>query len=505
MDYVGYEYLRQALALSAFPCARPAIVKPVTRVTAEDSFLAVPRNVAPTVADPLKHVLFALKHEGTNLQILAEAIPQIPADSLLQELRSTPSGQYIRIACYLWEEFTGLRLDSLPDLGRVPALVFDPVVYVAGPTQKSSRWSVHFNGLGTTRYCATVRRTPQIARASAADVLGRTSAFLDSLGPQMMDRALTWAYLHETEDTYAIERETPSEEKAKAFVRLLHLAHERRPLTEDYLIELQHSIVSNPYGKAAAFRTEQNWLRGPSRGAAGITYLPPPPALVAELMHEIMAFANSAPRQIDPIIAAAVVSFGFVYIHPFMDGNGRLSRFLFHQALCQSGRLQRGLLLPVSVAMKRSEVEYLEALQTFSRPARELWSVRQIDETRFDTRFNGSSTIYRYWDATTCAEFSYRMAEQALEVDLRRETEFLAHYDAVFRAVNDRFDIQNNDLVTLVTACLNNGGRVSNRWRKQMELRVPAGAFDFVEETARRVLEASSAKDGLVGGSADQA
>jgi Fic family protein len=42
-----------------------------------------------------------------------------------------------------------------------------------------------------------------------------------------------------------------------------------------------------------------------------------------------------------------------------MDGNGRLSRFLFHHALCQSGKLEKGLLLPVSVAMKRNEEDYL--------------------------------------------------------------------------------------------------------------------------------------------------
>jgi Fic family protein len=92
---------------------------------------------------------------------------------------------------------------------------------------------------------------------------------------------------------------------------------------------------------------------------------------VPELTDDLMAFANAAPRFVDPIVAASVLSFGFVYIHPFMDGNGRLSRFLFHQALCQSGRLEKGLLLPVSVAMKRNEADYLAALQQFSRLARE--------------------------------------------------------------------------------------------------------------------------------------
>ena len=78
-----------------------------------------------------------------------------------------------------------------------------------------------------------------------------------------------------------------------------------------------------------------------------------------------MVFANEAPGHVDPIVAASVASFGLVFIHPFMDGNGRLSRFVFHQALCNSGRLAKGFLLPVSVAMKRHEADYLAALPTF--------------------------------------------------------------------------------------------------------------------------------------------
>ena len=44
-------------------------------------------------------------------------------------------------------------------------------------------------------------------------------------------------------------------------------------------------------------------------------------------------------------------------------------------------------------------------LQRCSRPAREVWSVRWIDEGIWDFRFNGSSTLDCYWDAPQCVEF----------------------------------------------------------------------------------------------------
>jgi len=194
----------------------------------------------------------------------------------------------------------------------------------------------------------------------------------------MMDLALNWAYLHETKDSFAIEREAPSESKSRRFIQLLRQAHERLPLTEDYLVALQNATLSNPLDLAAAFRHEQNYLSDSSQGAAGVTYLPPPPHLCRELMESLMAFANDAPTQMDPLVCAGIISFGFVLIHPFMDGNGRLSRFLIHQALCRAGALDNGLLLPVSVAMKHQELRYLEALQSFSRPVREFWEVQGL-------------------------------------------------------------------------------------------------------------------------------
>jgi Fic family protein len=106
------------------------------------------------------------------------------------------------------------------------------------------------------------------------------------------------------------------------FIALLHQAHDGRQLSEQYLVELQNSVLTNPFDEAFQYRTEQNWLRGPARGAPGVTYVPPPPEMVGELMNELVSFANTAPREVDPIVAASVASFGFVFIHPFLDGNG---------------------------------------------------------------------------------------------------------------------------------------------------------------------------------------
>lgn len=482
MQVVGYEFLRRKLALSAFPLPHPARVAPVQRILHLPDGVQVPRTMAPESDHPLDHILFSLRHEGINLQVLAEALPCIPAEDLIERFRATPSGRYIRQACFLWESVTGGELSGLPAVSGTYGNLFDPDLYVTGPAVRSPKWRVTFNGLGSMDYCPTVRRTDAVKQGIESDVLGRTNAFLDALRPAHADRALSWAYLSETGSSFALERETPSPRKAEAFVALLQQAHENIELTEDYLSDLQASTLSNPYDRAACFRHEQNWLRsGGLRGASSVTYVPPDPDLLASLMPEFMTMANELPRQVDPIVAASIASFGFVFLHPYMDGNGRLSRFLFHHALCRSGQLERGVLLPVSIAMKRHEDDYLLALQSFSKPARKLWDVTWIDEDQFAFDFTGKPSIYRYWDATPCVEFGFRMAEEALNVDLRQETEFLARFDRISNAVNEAFDLRSNDRHLLIVSALQNQGRISRNRRKQLAERVPADVFVFVE------------------------
>jgi hypothetical protein len=115
MNFVGYDFLCQSLRLTAFPPERPALIKPVTRIEPTDTFVAIPRHVAPDTDDPVEHVLFALKHEGTDLQILAEALPKIDAASLLAALRRLPTGAYIRTVMVAFRAFCSITRCVAPE------------------------------------------------------------------------------------------------------------------------------------------------------------------------------------------------------------------------------------------------------------------------------------------------------------------------------------------------------------------------------------------------------
>lgn len=485
---IGYEFLKDLLGTSAFPMARPARVCAVTKVTPMLDALAVPASVAPTNDDPLAHLQFALKHEGLQLQAALLALKRMDGAVVGEAFQSSPSSTYLRQIGYLWELANEAVLDGLPAATGAYTSLFDPDKFITGPVQRNARWRVEFNGLGSPHFCPTVRRTAELQTLLNKNILVRASEFMAGLDKSVLDRAVRWAYLSETQGSYAIENETPTASKAEAFSALLSRAHAPQPITEEYLVALQNLTVSNPMDQAVQFRAGQNWLRNALPGALGVTYLPPPPDLMMSLMDQIMALANSTNSGIDPLVLGSLVSFGFVFAHPFMDGNGRLSRFLFHKVVCGHGMLPNGLVLPVSVAMKRHEEHYLQVLQTFSRPARALWQVTVIDDVRINAEFTGESEIYRYWDATECVTFGLQVASEALDHDLRHESDFLRRFDLAYKAVNDVLDMNNNDLVLLVRACLQNAGKLSNHRHKQL---VAKGHPVAVLEQAQQLVTAA--------------
>ena len=491
---VGYQREIERCGLRVMPLARPAAIRSVTRIEDLGDVLAVPAHLAHADTT-LEHLLFALKHEGTNLQVLAAACAHLEPSTLLTELRRTPTGGYIRMLCFLWEQFTGKVLQDLPAaLGGVTRELFDPQRYVTnGSLRRDRRWRILSNGLGDWSFCPTVRRTPQLMQCLAADPLAQARAFLARIPESQIERVLAWAYLHETRSSYEIEGEHPTGSKTEAFAALLRQAHERREISEGYLVELQNAALTNPYVREASFRHTQNYLSDGAPGARGVTYVPPPVQMISSLIASIGRLANGALcPQLDPLVRAALVSFGFVFVHPFSDGNGRLSRFLAHYALCQSGALPDGLILPLSTAMKRNEPEYLKALQSFSQPARRLWQVQWIDGHDFTFEFQGDPAIYRYWDATECVTFLARMALDALRTDLSSEVQFLACYDEVIRKVNEQFDVPGSTLSKLIVMAYQNGGRLSQNRRRQFAEHVGREALDYIEA---QVLEALQRAD----------
>jgi hypothetical protein len=502
MSDVGYAWIQTTVGAPDFLGAQRARLAPVSRIERlTDGAVLVPLRQAPE-ASLLHHALFALKHEGVRLDLLLTALRRIPPADLVAWVQATPNSLYGRKLGHLWERLHQQSLPGLDDFSASApyAPLFDPTHYFVGPAHRDARWRIVFNGLGDMHFCPVVRKTPALNALIGKDILGQAQAFAQSVGQAMLERALNWAYLSETEGSFAIEGEAPSADKATRFAALLRRAHEPRPVTEDLLVELQNAAISNPFDQAVQFRTEQNRLQRDAPGAAGVTYVPPEPELAVELMEGLMRLANQQPNTLDPLVHAAVVSFAFVFIHPFMDGNGRLSRYLIHHCLGQSGRLPPHFLLPISVAMKKHEAEYLQALTSFSQPARQLCQVTWAGDDHYTYDWAPEAdTWFRHMDLTEAVSFTLGMAEASLDTHMRQEVEFLGLFDRVKRHINDRFDLRGSDLATLIVTIFQNGGTLSNNRRKRYADRVQAHVLDAVEIAVARAMRGEPLDDGEQG------
>ena len=477
---IGYAFLADHCGPGVMTPNLFAETAPVKRKIQKDNRLLVPLSSFHETENLLEHVAFALAHEGVNMQILAQILPRIASGDMLSFVSAKPTSLVCRRAGWLWELFNQAALDFHTTASSYEPL-FDPKRYLTREHgERNTKWKLVFNGLGTTEWCVTVERTPEIGAYIASALFKRVADWFSNIGHLNAERALGWAYLNETKGTYELENESVSASKAERFARLLRHAPEARQLTETYLCELQNEIVSNPFVEAYSYRTEQNWLAN-GLGASAVTYVPPSPDDIDRLMCAWQAAAERLPKETDPSAAAAIVSFGFVYLHPFMDGNGRLSRFLIHQQLAASGQLGKDQILPVSVAMKKHELEYLRTLETFSKPVRQAWQVIWTGGTPpCECTFNGHESLYRYWDATRQVEFLYKMASEALDVHLQEEVNFLVRFDKLERAVNDVFDLPQALRFQMIQVYLEQG-RLSKNFRKKFALKIPQEAMDWLE------------------------
>jgi len=183
-------------------------------------------------------------------------------------------------------------------------------------------------------------------------------------------------------------------------------------------------------------------------------------------MGGLVAFEKAGGQELDPVVAAACLAFGFVYIHPFEDGNGRLHRYLIHHVLAERGFSPRGIVFPVSAVMLREIDEYRRVLETHSSQILPLINWEPTDSGNVRV-LNDTGDFYRYFDATRQAEFLFHCVRETLERDLPDETRFLEAYDRFGARVQEIVDMPSATVDLLFRFLQQNGGTLSQRARER--------------------------------------
>jgi len=478
---LGYSYLIEHYGLPARPLAVRADLDSSARGRklrrqGDQQVLVFQTNYKPD--DTLVgHLQFALRYEGINLEVLALLFQHTGKYELEQWLDNKPASIYARRAGYLYEWLTG---DSLAEISvtRIPArvrytLLLDPELqFVATDGERSGRFRVINNLPGNREFCPLVRRTPYLNEMIARDLREKTRATLASYDQDLLRRAAAFLYLKETQSSFEVEREKPSPDRAQRFADLLRQADTKTPLTEDRLAELQQAVI-DPRFHEFTWRSQQNWVGRDHGYRKQIDFVPPRPQDVPALMAGLLKLAdesrnwypeeNKDEARLDPVILATLIAFGFLFIHPFMDGNGRIHRYLIHEVLANTGFTPRGIILPVSAVILANLDNYIEALETFSRPLRAR-TVYNPDTPQAPATGN-DAVYFRYYDATPQAEFLYGSLARTVEEDLEKEINYLLGFDRAWAVLNSMLDWPDHSLELFIRVVQQNNGTLSKTKR----------------------------------------
>ena len=452
------------------PRVRSALVRGNRRTWVSEAGVVehYPRGYEPEEG-PIGQLRFALKYEPVDLGAYKAIFTRMDKSEVERWIQSEPHSIFARRAWYLYELCTGVRLDAA-DLKSGPYIdLLNPALHLVGPAVRVRRQRVHANLLGNIDYCPLIRRTGKLAAAFNKNLAERARALVTSVDPAVLKRAVHYLFTKETKASFAIEGEAPSKDRANRFVAALMRAEHFNASRQESFIDLQNAIVDPRYARKAWRETQVYVGESLPDFSQQVHFVCPKPEDVPSLMDGWMRMLSGLvdpESHVDPVCVAGAGAFGFVFIHPFDDGNGRIHRFLVHHILAKLKFSPSGVVFPVSAAMLRDMAAYDQALEAFSAAIAPF--VRYTMDADQAMRVeNETADLYRYFDATAQTEYLFDCIEATISHDLKAELDFLRFYDAAMLATLDVVDMPNQRAALLLRLIHQNQGRLSNRKRDQ--------------------------------------
>ncbi|PWV49063.1 Fic family protein [Chitinophaga sp. S165] len=428
------------------------------------------KKYAPSEDMSVAHLEFSLKYDDLNLPFLGKVFEKIEREDIEKFIEVSPSGKYARRIGFWFEFLTGKQLKiTKPITGNYIDLL-DNNRYITGNIIKDPRWRINNNLLGTAAFCPVVRKTNKLKELLKQDITEKIEQLKTEFSSTVFYRAINYLYSKETKSSYEIEKEQPTPDRTEKFVTLLIQAgaeETEKLLDEQRLTQLQNAIVDSRFA-AGGFRNFQNYIGQSLPGYIDmIHYVCPPPAFVPSLMSGLVDVSNRS-TGIPPEIRAAIISFGFVFIHPFEDGNGRLHRFLIHDILVHDGVVPKGLIIPVSAHMLNNIRQYDSILEKYSKPLMQLIKYNKNKEGGIEV-INPQEVepYFRFPDLTDHCVYLAETIYATLKEDMPEELLFIQRYDEVKRALQDVVDMPDRDINLMILFLHQNKGIFPKRRRSQ--------------------------------------
>lgn len=497
-DWIGYQWLAQTYQLQPVQAfrVRSQIGTQRKSVTqhAERQETFTP-NVRPQ-SNLTAHLTFALKHEGMHLEFLARLFAVLPISVIEEWIRNEPTGQYARRVGFLyeWLMHTPLNMPDVSGGGYVDLLNPDDYMTATTPT-KNSRWRIRNNLLGTADYCPLIYRTAAVQQAAQLDIAAAIDAMQVAYGEDILMRSAVWLTNKESKASFVIEHAGDQLDRISRFAAVmeLHCGQAEQPLTMPRLVELQREILG---AQALHYGVRQSPVFvGEVVHFTPVVHYIAPPWQQLNAMLTGLAVCEQNSRDQSSVLRAALLSFGFVLIHPMVDGNGRLSRFLINDVLRRDGVLPAPLILPVSATITRSTRQrrhYDQVLESYSKPIMRHVAGRYrfvgmqtfADGVKSNLEFDAEKDIlpvWRYPDLTEQVEYLAEVIHLTLTEEMPREAHTIQQLRQTRLALKALIEGSDYALDRIIRA-VREHGQISNKLREEFPLLdQPALAAQVIE------------------------
>jgi len=462
------------------------------------------REQYPPAARPAQtlagQLTFALKHEGIHLEFLARLFEAAPVAELEAWVAAEPTGQYARRAGFFYEYLTGRRLD-FPGVaaGNYVAALDNQAYVTSSHPANNRRWRVRDNLPGSRHYCPLVLRTARIRQAEQYDCARRLADLGLEFGADILQRSAVWLTVKESRASFAIEHEEEHVDRVRRFAAAMERWCGRLddPLSETALSQLQAQILG-PRATRYGMRRSPVFIGEASEFTEVVHYIAPHWDDAPQLLSGLRDCARQT-AGISPLVRAALLSFGFVYIHPMSDGNGRISRFLINDVLRRDGAVPEPFILPVSATMAGSAINrrgYDQVLERFSQPLMRkyagAWAFgpEQVgdDGVRFNFRFDAyqdALPAWRYPDMTDHVEYLADIVRVTIEQEMHGQASYLRDLRLARERVKQVIEGPDGDIDRIIRSVRESGARISNKLLKE----IPALADEHLAASVVAAIE----------------
>lgn len=512
---IGAAWLAQAfdvIALARLPVLSQLGGRRATQVS--DGFrLETYTEAMRPAAEPAAHLQFHLRHEVTHLEFLARLFQQTGPEFVQAWINAEPTGQYARRAAFLYEWLTGNLLQVPERLGGNYVDAIDAAKLMAASPEhvvKVQRWRVNDNLPGTRVFCPILVKTDAVNLACGLDVAHLFGELTAEFGEDLLMRSAVWMTLRESKASFAIEGESDRVGRVQRFADAMarRTGQGEVPLTDAALAELQREILGDRTTMTHfGVRQSPVFVGETVRYQEVVHYVAPAAEDVAAMLDGLCTFLVKTTGQ-SAVMRSAVTAFGFVYIHPLADGNGRVHRFLVNDILRRDGVIPDPVILPISAVITDDAGErrgYDRVLDEVSKLL--MQSVREhvVFEPRQTTfpdgvvsnfAFTGADQakpLWRYPDLSPHVVFMANIIERTLTEQMREESRYLRSHMRARAALKEVVEMPDQQADRVLRSIEQNAGELSNVLAKEMPILASPGVWAEIVEAVTRALQTAEA------------